>query len=164
MINQDAKGIGQRITKSRQTRSKSKIEPLTIESLELKIVGVAFSFGKDCTSYYLSLTDDIKKHAEANDTIAPASQDDSISLETKLDLIQMALKTPSLLAIYDLKSCLKLLHLGLGLVQLEHDKYFDPKVAAWMLKPGENEMTLAAMVMNFRPDLAGILDTLGSSR
>ncbi len=140
---------------------------LVIESLQLKVTGLAFSFGPDLACYFLSLSNDIKSQSEANDSLAPESHDPSISLEDKLDLIKIALSAPASVGIYDLKTFLKLTSLlGWNFVNdlTLQDKFFDPKVAAWMLKPGENEMTLATLVMNFKPELAGILDTLGSAR
>ena len=41
---------------------------------------------------------------------------------------------------------------------------FDPKIAAWMLKPGEAQPTLATMVMTFHPGLSGLLETLGKAK
>ena len=41
---------------------------------------------------------------------------------------------------------------------------FDPKIATWMLKPGEAQPTLATMVMTFHPGLSGLLETLGTAK
>ena len=57
-------------------------------------------------------------------------------------------------AIFDLKNFLRICYLGLDIIQDgTNDKYFDPKVAAWILKPGENEMTLSTLVMTYRPGM-----------
>ena len=51
----------------------------------MKIIGVAFTFGDEDQNicYFVSLVDDIKKHAEINDTIAPDSQDPSITIDER---------------------------------------------------------------------------------
>ena len=148
-------GIGQRITRRTSKKTEVDKDPFTLENDELRIIGAAFSFVSDdhLTSYFVSLVDDIKKHAEHNDTIAPGSQDSSISVDDKLKLIKMGLETQKV-AIFDLKTFLRICYLGLDIIQDgDNDKYFDPKVAAWILKPGENEMTLATLVMTYRPGL-----------
>ena len=61
-------------------------------------------------------------------------------------------------AIFDLKNFLRICYLGLDIIQDgTNDKYFDPKVAAWILKPGENEMTLSTLVMTYRPGMSDCL-------
>ena len=140
---------------------------------------MVFSFG-DFDAYYVSLDDDIKKHSEADDTITPCSQDQTISLEEKIDLLKMVLNNDHnnisnstcrrrQINVFDLKTFCKLLHLGIGISvqQTDYVKFFDPKVAAWMLEPeadkGDNGMNLAKMIMKFKPQLVGLLETLGSS-
>ena len=51
----------------------------------MKIIGVAFTFGDEDQNicYFVSLVDDIKKHAEINDTLAPDSQDPSITIDER---------------------------------------------------------------------------------
>ncbi len=51
----------------------------------MKIIGVAFTFGEEDQNicYFVSLVDDIKKHAEINDTLAPDSQDPSITIDER---------------------------------------------------------------------------------
>ena len=80
-------------------------------------------------------------------------QDPSISIEEKLKLIKIGLNRPQV-TIFDLKKFLRTCYLGLDIIQ-DHikDKYFDPKVASWILKPGENEMTLSTLVMTYRPGM-----------
>ena len=132
---------------------------------------MVFSFG-DFDAYYVSLDGDVKKHSEANDTITPFSQDQSIPLEEKIDLLKMVLKNDISICrqinVFDFKTFCKLLHLGIGISvqQTDYIKFFDPKVAAWMLEPEDNKgdgMNLAKMIMKFKPQLVGLLETLGSS-
>ena len=51
----------------------------------MKIIGVAFTFGDEDQNicYFVSLVDEIKKHAEINDTLAPDSQDPSITIDER---------------------------------------------------------------------------------
>ena len=130
-------------------------EPFTIENDELKIIGAAFSFIADDKNicYFVCLVEDIKKYAELNDTIAPNSQDPSISIDEKLKLIKIGLDRPQV-TIFDLKKFLRTCYLGLDIIQDDDkDKFFDPKVASWILKPGENEMTLSTLIMTYRPGM-----------
>ena len=71
----------------------------------------------------------------------------------RLEVIRLGLDRRKV-AIFDLKNFLRICYLGLDIIQDgTNDKYFDPKVAAWILKPGENEMTLSTLVMTYRPGM-----------
>ena len=149
-------GIGQRITrKSSKKLNDIQNEDCTVEKCDCQIIGIVFSFG-DFDAYYVSLTDDIKKHSEADDTITPFSQDQSISLDEKIDLLKMVLKndnnvlaTYRQINVFDFKTFCKLLHLGIGISiqQRKYIKFFDPKVAAWMLEPEDNLIILCLVRM-----------------
>ena len=65
----------------------------------------------------------------------------------RLEVVRLGLDRRKV-AIFDLKNFLRICYLGLDIIQDgTNDKYFDPKVAAWILKPGENEMTLSTLVL-----------------
>ena len=71
----------------------------------------------------------------------------------RLEVVRLGLDRRKV-AIFDLKNFLRICYLGLDIIQDgTNDKYFDPKVAAWILKPGENEMTLSTLVMTYRPGM-----------
>ena len=105
--------IGQRITRRTKVKDiESRNNILCIESLSLKVTGVAFCFG-GLTSYFVSLTENNKTQAYINDTIAPGSQDDkTIEIQERLKVVQMGFRR-SMIGIFDLKTCLKVIHLGL---------------------------------------------------
>ena len=107
---------------------------------------------------------DIKSQSTNDDTIAPHTQDESITLEEKVDFLRLLLKRPKRkVVIFDAKMALKFLILGLQ-IQVKNCFVFDPKIATWMLKPGEAQPTLGTMVMTFSPGLSGLLETLGTAK
>ena len=169
-IQQNVQNIGQRITRSRkgcQNNDDQAKESILVEALDLKISGIAICF-EHYDAYYISFDDDIKSHSENDDTIAPKTQDKSIGMKEKIDILKLVFCDFSKeVSILDFRMFSKLIHLGLD-VTITHNKikYFDPKVASWILKPPEKEteeMNLAKLVMTFKPDLCGILNTLGPS-
>ena len=106
-------GIGQRVT--RRNNPKPKIdEKCVIPDFGLKITGVAFSYGSGLNAYFLALSD--IKSQSSDDTIAPQTQDESISLNEKIDFLKSLLKNgQKKVAIFDAKMALKFLMLGLGI-------------------------------------------------
>ena len=60
----------------------------------MKIIGAAITFGEENQNicYFISLVDDIKKHADVNDTIAPDSQDPSRSIDERLEMVKIGPK------------------------------------------------------------------------
>ena len=69
----------------------------------------------------------------------------------RLKMVKIGLERQKI-AVFDLKNFLRICYLGFDIIQdCANDKYFDPKVAAWILKPGENEMILSTLVMTYRP-------------
>ena len=87
---------------------------------------------------------------DLNDTIAPPSQDEGITLEMKLNVIRSSLERPDVtLVLFDAKEQLKILHLALGLLTSVSARVEDPKVAAWMMQPSDKERNLSNLAMNF---------------
>ena len=87
---------------------------------------------------------------DPNDTIAPPSQDEGITLEMKLAVIRSSLERSDVtLVIFDVKEQLKILHLALGLLPSAWARVEDPKVAAWMMQPSDKERNLPNLAMNF---------------
>ena len=164
-------GIGQRVTRKNSIRPKQidcDVEMCIVEAFDLKINGLALCFDK-FDAYYVSF-DDIKNHSEMNDTLAPSTQDHSITLNEKIDILNSILKDakPKQIHIFDFKTFSKLTHLGLDIpiIQYKNIKFFDPKVASWMLKPSgdeKDEMNLNKLIINFKPELVGLLELLGPS-
>ena len=114
-------------------------------------------------SYFLALSD-IKSQSTNDDTIAPHTQDETITLQEKVNFVKLLLKRPKRkVIIFDAKMALKFLMLGLQ-IQVQNCFVFDPKIATWMLKPGEAQPTLGTMVMTFNPGLSGLLETLGTAK
>jgi hypothetical protein len=170
-------GIGQRVTRQKNkakviNKIAKKLETGVIEAMGIKITGVSIVWS-NLDAYFMPLGEDYKSQAEMDDTIAPCTQDTmSITLEDKIELLKSVLcsttksrKSSKRVAVFDLKTFIKVAYLGLG-INLDHSdriKFLDPKVAAWMIKPGETEKTLATLVMTIKPELSGLLETLGSS-
>ena len=65
---------------------------------------------------------DIKNHSEMNDTLAPSTQDHSITLNEKIDILNSILKDakPKQIHIFDLKTFSKLTHLGLDIPIIQY--------------------------------------------
>ena len=88
--------------------------------------------------------------ADPNDTLAPPSQDEDITLEMRLRLLRRALERPNggaTLVMFDAKEQLKTLHLALGVTL--PGRVEDPKVAAWMIQPSDKERNLSNLAMNY---------------
>ena len=157
-------GIGQRVTRKQKPKEPKTDDSCQIKDLELRITGVAFSFGSGLDAYFLAFSD--IKAQSYDDTIAPTTQDESINLQEKLDFLKSLLTSQKTVnvALFDSKTALKLLALGLQIRPSNNVNIFDPKVASWMLKPGEHQPTLSTLIMTFNPGLSGLLDTLGSAK
>ena len=137
--NPNVQGIGQRVTRRTKIEPPKLIEEdkCVIKEFGLKITGIAFSFGSSgLDSYFLALSD-IKSQSTNDDTIAPHTQDETITLQEKVNFVKLLLKRPKRkVIIFDAKMALKFLMLGLQ-IQVQNCFVFDPKIATWMLKPGE---------------------------
>ena len=86
---------------------------------------------------------------DPNDTLAPPSQDEDITLEMRLGLLRRSLERPNgaTLVMFDAKEQLKTLHLALGMML--PGRVEDPKVAAWMIQPSDKERNLSNLAMNY---------------
>ena len=86
---------------------------------------------------------------DPNDTIAPPSQDEGVTLEMRLRFLRRALERPNgaTLVMFEAKEQLKTLHLAMGMMLT--GKVEDPKVAAWMIQPSDKERNLSNLAMNY---------------
>jgi hypothetical protein len=88
--------------------------------------------------------------SDPNDTISPPTQDDSITLVSKVNAIRDAIqsKKKKNISLFDSKEQLKLMHLAFGFLPLGAD-LLDPKVASWMLQPEDKVRYIAIFVTCF---------------
>lgn len=138
---------------------------LYLSSLALKLVGIAVSW-EPKSVFYIHL-DPNPENETGNDSLAPPSQDSSLTLKRKLEAMAKVFnegtKTQRHVAMFDSKAQLKVLYLTLGLLVPPSWLILDPKVGSWMLQPTENERNLANLVMSWDPSSKPILEYLGSA-
>lgn len=161
-------GIGQRVTRRRakQIVEHKNVLLSVVEEYQVQVVGLAVSWSQ-LDAFYINLSEESQ---DPNDTIAPPTQEDSsITLQDRLDLVKVMLcqdnNIKRTIVTFELKHLVKVMYLSTGFVlqTTEGVQFLDPKVAVWMIQPGEHEKNLSNLVMTYRPDLSGILDTLGPS-
>ncbi|XP_042229545.1 DNA polymerase theta-like isoform X2 [Homarus americanus] len=159
-------GIGWRITGQGRTRRQSQrsqeIAGLVVENSDLLIVGMAVCWGgRD--AYYINLRT-TQEDAFSSSLSTPPLQG-AVSFENRVDSIKNSLlrereKTP-ILRVWDAKNCMKLLAAaGLGFILNPTE---DPRVASWMLDPGEKELNIYNLVMNYSAESLPLLEGVGSS-
>jgi DNA polymerase I-like protein with 3'-5' exonuclease and polymerase domains len=101
--------------------------------------------------------------------LAPPTQDSSITLNEKLQLVHKVLKHDErkrrTIYLFDAKEHFRTLHVALGVTVGHGNAVKDPKVAHWLLRPIDKERPLAGLAAEWSPQrLTTLLAHLGQAK
>ncbi|XP_023930117.1 DNA polymerase theta [Lingula anatina] len=155
-------GIGGKIKRGRPRSSPQKVENFVIECQQCMVVGIAVCWERR-DAYFVAFRDGTES-GDPNESLSAPPLDSSLIPGYKMDAVKSVLELHrengrSILA-FDIKEQYKVLARACG-VCVQAEVYQDPKVACWMMDPGEKEKNLHRMVKNYLPLENHLLEGIG---
>ncbi|KAK2169547.1 hypothetical protein LSH36_9g16021 [Paralvinella palmiformis] len=137
---------------------------LCVEGTDLIITGLAVSWNNR-DAYFLALTKN-SNICDPNDSLSPPPIAQDLPVSLRLSMVKPVLESITscqgedhVCLAFDIKEQLKMLSRGCGM--WIHGECYDPKVAVWLLDPGDSEKNLHRLVNNYIPEDGHLLEDLG---